>query len=249
MECQYIMRSKCQKGHPQSWKCCKRAPATCEKCDREARLAEEKRKKEFELQQKRDAAQAAYAQKLAAIDAEIAAKNLEAQDARVEVERSRTIQQKEKDLEDAKTRLARAAASSTQPGSMINTLSPSVATLPVSVSGQKPSPTQSGSPSQSSPNKPSEAAGLPGRSNVLEIPISPSRDLWQRQKDLEGADNEAIDAIMEMIGLEEVKSQVLDIKAKIDTAVRQNASLKDERFNITFLGNPGTGISLYTYIP
>jgi hypothetical protein len=83
----------------------------------------------------------------------------------------------------------------------------------------------------------------------LEIPISPSRDLWQRQKDLEGADNEAIDAIMEMIGLEEVKSQVLDIKAKIDTAVRQNASLKDERFNITFLGNPGTGISLYTCTP
>ncbi|KAJ6531790.1 P-loop containing nucleoside triphosphate hydrolase protein [Mycena capillaripes] len=240
MECQYIMRSKCQKGHPQSWKCYKHAPATCDKCDREARLAEEKRKREFELQQKRDAAQAAYAQKLAAIDAEIAAKNMELQDAREEGDRSRAIQQKEKDLEDVKARLVRGATSSTQPAKS-NTSASGPPPVAASTHDSTIRPTQTISPSQSGSGQPSKTAGSNSPSNVLEIPVSPSRDEWQRQKDFEGADNAAIDAIMEMIGLEDVKSQVLDIKAKIDTAVRQNASLKDERFNITFVGNPGTG--------
>ncbi|EKM60623.1 uncharacterized protein PHACADRAFT_133236 [Phanerochaete carnosa HHB-10118-sp] len=46
---------------------------------------------------------------------------------------------------------------------------------------------------------------------------------------------------MEMTGLEEVKAQVLRIKAKIDTIQRQDASLTDEQFNIVMRGNPGTG--------
>jgi replication-associated recombination protein RarA len=46
---------------------------------------------------------------------------------------------------------------------------------------------------------------------------------------------------MDMTGLEAVKAQVLKIKAKIDVTKRQNTSLKDERFNVVLLGNPGTG--------
>ncbi|KAJ7475848.1 P-loop containing nucleoside triphosphate hydrolase protein [Mycena latifolia] len=243
MECLQIMQSKCSKGHLQSWKCHKRAPATCGKCEREAQLAEEKRQKEFALQQKRDAAQLAYAQKLAAIDAEIAAKNQELQDARMEAERALAIQQKEKDLADAKARLARSGSSGTQPNTQIPSPGPlNQKTAPPIVSDSTPSTqTQTAvpSPSQGIPETASPCST--GYPKALEIPVSPSRDEWQRQKDFEGADNDAIDAIMEMIGLEEVKSQVLSIKAKIDTAARQNASLKDERFNITFLGNPGTG--------
>ena len=59
---------------------------------------------------------------------------------------------------------------------------------------------------------------------------------------MENVNNQAIDQIMEMIGLEDVKSQVLRIKAKIDTAVRQNVDFQKERFGVTLLGNPGTGI-------
>jgi site-specific recombinase XerC len=73
------------------------------------------------------------------------------------------------------------------------------------------------------------------------IPKSLSQQDWQHMKDIEGASNDAIDAIMNMIGLEEVKAQVLRIKSKIDVTKRQNTSLKDERFNIVLLGNPGTG--------
>ncbi|KAJ7756425.1 P-loop containing nucleoside triphosphate hydrolase protein [Mycena maculata] len=250
MECSYIVQSKCPlKGHPQSWKCHRRAPATCGKCDREAKLAEEKRQKEFALQQKRDAAQLAYAQKLAAIDAEIAEKRREEQDLREEAERSQAIQQKVNDLEAAKARLARVAAGgsrqTTSPGSVARS-APSPITPPVPDSTQRNPQLQTATASPSDGPEPSQAESprphsSHSGSNVLEIPTSSARDEWQRQKDFEGADNEAIDAIMEMIGLEEVKSQVLEIKAKIDTAARQGASLKDERFNTTFLGNPGTG--------
>jgi hypothetical protein len=38
-----------------------------------------------------------------------------------------------------------------------------------------------------------------------------------------------------------VKQQFLSIKTKVDTVVRQNVSLKGERFGAALLGNPGTG--------
>ncbi|KAJ7857558.1 ATPases of the AAA+ class, partial [Mycena leptocephala] len=46
---------------------------------------------------------------------------------------------------------------------------------------------------------------------------------------------------MEMTGLEEVKEQVLRIWDKIEVATRQGVDLSTERFNVVFLGNPGTG--------
>ena len=70
---------------------------------------------------------------------------------------------------------------------------------------------------------------------------SESRDDWQHQKKTENATNEAIDEIMDLVGLEDIKSQVLRIKAKVDTSKRQHSDVKRERFNAAFLGNPGTG--------
>jgi len=75
------------------------------------------------------------------------------------------------------------------------------------------------------------------------IQKSDSEIEWKRQKDVEGAHNDAIDAIMDMTGLESIKKQVLGIKAKIDTSARQGSSLDQESFNVVFLGNPGTGVS------
>lgn len=46
---------------------------------------------------------------------------------------------------------------------------------------------------------------------------------------------------MEMIGLEDVKAQVLKIKAKVETSIRQGNDLKNERLGLVLLGNPGTG--------
>ena len=71
---------------------------------------------------------------------------------------------------------------------------------------------------------------------------SEAKSDWQRRKDIEGVANPHIDAIMEMIGLEPVKQQVLRIMDKVDVNIRQGTSLSKERFNVVFLGNPGTGI-------
>ncbi|KAG8221423.1 P-loop containing nucleoside triphosphate hydrolase protein [Butyriboletus roseoflavus] len=46
---------------------------------------------------------------------------------------------------------------------------------------------------------------------------------------------------MDLTGLEEVKEQILRIKAKIDTMKRQGVALDKERLNLVLLGNPRTG--------
>ncbi|KAI5868688.1 P-loop containing nucleoside triphosphate hydrolase protein [Durotheca rogersii] len=79
-------------------------------------------------------------------------------------------------------------------------------------------------------------------SRVL-TPAEPSsaEDDWQYQKNYENAVNKALDSLMAMIGLESVKQKFLEIKAKVDTTLRQGVDLKDERFGAALLGNPGTG--------
>lgn len=64
---------------------------------------------------------------------------------------------------------------------------------------------------------------------------------WNYLKEFEGASSKPMDTLMSMIGLEEVKQKFLDIKSKVDTAVRQGISLSKERYSCSMLGNPGTG--------
>ena len=103
----------------------------------------------------------------------------------------------------------------------------------------------SGSNSSSSPVKAETTSQMPSSSATPKpfpkLAESPSKKEWLRQNNMEGASNRSIDAIMDMTGLEEVKKKVLNIKTKIDASKRQNASLKQERFNAVLLGNPGTG--------
>jgi hypothetical protein len=70
---------------------------------------------------------------------------------------------------------------------------------------------------------------------------SPSEVEWERQKRVENASNNAIDALMKLTGLEQVKEKILDIKAKIETLARQGIDMKMERLGMVMLGNPGTG--------
>lgn len=70
---------------------------------------------------------------------------------------------------------------------------------------------------------------------------SPSRIEWLRQKDVEGAENNCIDSLMAMVGLEEVKAHFLRMKARIETARRQSVDMSKERFGVALVGNPGTG--------
>ena len=86
-------------------------------------------------------------------------------------------------------------------------------------------------------------AEVPDDEGEVPEPSASERE-WERQKQQEGASNEAMDLLMtEMTGLENVKEHFLRVKSKIDTARRQGVDLKQERFDIVLTGNPGTGIA------
>ncbi|KAF8866145.1 P-loop containing nucleoside triphosphate hydrolase protein [Acephala macrosclerotiorum] len=61
---------------------------------------------------------------------------------------------------------------------------------------------------------------------------------WKRQK-RDGARNEAIDKVMDLVGQENVKSHVLKVKGMVDTARRQGVDLSKDRFSVAFVGNSG----------
>jgi hypothetical protein len=226
------MSSKCSQGHDQSWKCHKTPPILCTKCEGQAKLAEEKQKKEFALQQKRDADQQEHARRLAEIDEKLALERQALRDAQLAKERKNAIIQRERDLEEA----AYLTAHTLSTGHAIPQNSG------VQSSIQAADTKTNTVPNYAEPNVPLQTAKhAPVVKPSQPIPKSSSQNEWQHMKDIEGASNDSIDCIMEMIGLEEVKAQVLRIHSKIDVARRQNASFKDERFNIVLLGNPGTG--------
>ncbi|CAM1502642.1 Fc.00g074180.m01.CDS01 [Cosmosporella sp. VM-42] len=77
--------------------------------------------------------------------------------------------------------------------------------------------------------------------NGFEAVSSNAKDEWEFMKLHDGARNDALDQLMGMIGLESIKDQFLSIKSTIDTKIRQDVSLKNERFSCSLLGNPGTG--------
>jgi hypothetical protein len=165
---------------------------------------------------------------MADINAKIAAEEQAARDARAANERAQALKQKQKDLEDASARARRKASQPTSSSFM-------APTPPMN----QPSTTQrSVHITVDSTPQPGTHASAPNTSGG---PKSSSQEEWERQKRVEGANNDSIDSIMNMIGLEDVKSQVLKIKHKIDVVKRQNATLNDERFNIVLQGNPGTG--------
>ncbi|KAH7178771.1 P-loop containing nucleoside triphosphate hydrolase protein [Fusarium sp. MPI-SDFR-AT-0072] len=72
-------------------------------------------------------------------------------------------------------------------------------------------------------------------------PMSNAANEWKTMKEDEGVRNAALDKLMGMIGLESVKDQILSIKSTVDTKIRQEFSLGDERWSCSLLGNPGTG--------
>lgn len=235
MPCEFIIALKCPKGHNQSRKCCENPPISCTRCDRDAKRQEEERKKAFELQQKRDADQLEHDRKIAELDAKIAAEAQAMRNAQLAEDRESAIRQKEKDLEDAV--LSAARASSTISHATAVTSSSSETTH--STTQTKPTISQNQPRKRSTAQRTGQLPTKPTRPSQS----SESQEEWKRQKEVDGASNDAIDAIMEMIGLEAVKQQVLRIKARIETVQRQNTSLKDERFNVVLLGNPGTGIT------
>jgi hypothetical protein len=214
----------CPKGHKYHWKCHKGAPKICPVCLEEA-IEEEKRKvKDFELEAKRQMIQSEHARKLSEISKRMEEQRQILKDIEGERERRNVLAQKVKDLENLKAAVDRAKQPQPDPEPHANVDgNPTPSPLDIRDLGTK-----------------REIKGSLGEAPLTSAP-SAAKDEWERQKRIEGQSNEALDSLMDMIGLEEVKNNFLSIKAKVDTVVRQGVSLKDERFSAALLGNPGTG--------
>ena len=267
MPCMERISSTCDAGHKQSWKCSDGRPKSCPKCEREAKLAKERQEQEMAAQKRRETEQRVHLARIDALNAQIAKEHQAREDARLEQERSQAIKQKEDEL--AALIVSRpeptVPAPVAQPvpvvqASTLSTLQqvlPSPSKILASASNML-SRSMDGGDAQTLPdNAPSNSPLPPVKAETTsqmpssnttsppkpfpELTESPSKKEWSRQKNMEGASNPSIDAIMDMTGLEEVKKKVLNIKTKIDVSTRQNASLKQERFHAVLLGNPGTG--------
>lgn len=68
-----------------------------------------------------------------------------------------------------------------------------------------------------------------------------AKEDWMRQKEKLGEKNEALDKVMEMVGLESSKMAFLEIKAMIDASRSRQGKLRRQDLNLVLVGNPGTG--------
>ncbi|KAF8877917.1 P-loop containing nucleoside triphosphate hydrolase protein [Infundibulicybe gibba] len=255
MPCEFFMQSKCDQGHNKTWKCSEGPPLTCSTCEREAKQREKKAKEAFRLQKQREAAELAHAARLAEVEQKIQAEKQNLRDAQLAEERRQAIQQKEADLQEAmsltasvSSRIAKAASNAASGvGAFASSLFSPTSAPPEGSNDSPASPPTPGPidapqpPTTTSPSPENSTEPKNKTEDPMEATLSKAKIEWDRQKQIEGASNDAIDALMEMTGLEAVKSQVLKIKSKVDTCERQGVSLKNENFNVLLQGNPGTG--------
>ncbi|KAF5389873.1 hypothetical protein D9757_003572 [Collybiopsis confluens] len=256
MPCDVIVQSTCPQNHHQKWKCSQGAPPSCRKCDQEAAEFKRKQQQALDIQLKRDAQKAQYERELKELNDKIAAEIQTTKDTEDERQRQEALELKRKDLEQIRAQNASKLSNlqslfSGFRSSMFPTTSSSTSSSQTSA----PSPLTPTSPSSSLPPAQSHPlssalstssfAGPSVQTSATpstRAPPSASELEWQRRKKFDGASNDAIDDLMKLTGLEEVKEQVLTIKDKIDLAARQGTSISNERFNVCMLGNPGTGI-------
>lgn len=238
--CKAVLKGTCSTGHKLSWKCHAGAPLLCFKCELEKKEAERKAQRDLEEKIKRDEMTRKHLREVSKIDEEIERIVQEMKDAQLNKEQQAVLAQRRADLAAAKERATNTRSTHQQDAKDVHKKENSTPEKAPPGVSSKPSEEPSTSPDQHSEvREPIQ--------KKMEHKISAAQTEWQRQKDQENANNPAIDKIMEMIGLEDVKAQVLKIKAKVETSIRQATDLKKERLGLVLLGNPGTGISQLLY--
>ena len=228
VQCHKIIESICSRNHRLSRPCFKK-DLTCRLCEAEDRRQELKRQRDHKLNVEREIEQKEYARQLTELQDEIAHQRRLLRDGSEQNEREKILQQHQQDLKSLKTTVGRTRCVS------IKDPSQQITVNQASTTAAPPDATPNSAPDVE------QVAAEDKHKGSLDIQISSARDEWEHQKVFEGAKNEALDSLMGMVGLEDVKDKFLSIKSRVDTAVRQNVDMKDERFGAALLGNPGTG--------
>ncbi|KAK4175047.1 putative AAA family ATPase [Triangularia setosa] len=212
-ECNQLVTRVCARQHKAKVKC-GRQNEGCVNCIKEDQEMERKAKRDLKLEEERKAREEAYTRTLREIQDEIEHQKRVNKYHAEERNRSETIEQQKSDLEalkEAETKLRRQNKQRAEARTQSKATSASKSTKKASV-------------------------------NFSEGWTSEAKTEWEFLKQSEpGTYSKALDELMGMIGLEDVKQEFLNIKSKVDTALRQDVSLAKERFSCSMLGNPGTG--------
>jgi hypothetical protein len=140
---------------------------------------------------------------------------------------AQALEQKKRDL-DAARHLAEKVQNTLIAAKSKSTTSAGVLPVPTNASADMSQPVTE------------QEINLPEHQDELKSLKSPPEQEWGRQKRVDGVSNDAIDALMGLTGLNDAKEQVLRIKAKIGTVLRQGTDMKSEQLGIVLIGNPGT---------
>ena len=248
-----MLQDKCLNGHERSRECHKR-PRECIKCEAETRRKQEESQRAMREQEKRTRDEHEHFEHMAKLDALLSEERQRLIQAQLSRERALAVQQKERDLADAQAMnalplnptLNAPSRDSCQSGSVnLPDSGKTQPTLRQRLSQQPPIAADLAVPAppslrKKSNERPFDSANLPAPDWTTRRTSGSKKD-WEHQKAMGSPPNSNIESLMDMIGLEEVKLQILQIKAKIEVSKRQNADIRKDRLNVSFLGNPGTG--------
>lgn len=198
MECKVIVSFTCTNKHTTTRKCHEKTAAHCRKCEAEVRAREKKRQRDHKLDEERQAKQRAYAAQLAEIEAEIEHRKRVLRDQAEDNNRQQSLDQKKQDLRNLQGKIIRPAkqqaSSSSPPTSSAkksrNTATPQQdGTASKAAKGQSPGATANSEHTASSQSE-----------SESDWDDSKAKDEWEWQKMYEGAENEALDSLVPMIG-------------------------------------------------
>ncbi|KAF9517370.1 hypothetical protein BS47DRAFT_1371407 [Hydnum rufescens UP504] len=253
---------KCHESKPDPCPSCAKEAAREEKRKRELELKQrQEEEEELKRQADREEEKLKHDLRMADLDAQLKVQEDAVAHAQLLQERANLLGRRMKDVEAAKANAQKAtanarahanaatsSASTSQPANPApaapNLQPDTPSTNPDPRSNVKNSPAPSStnpSNARSPPNPQTSQGGTPSAALSQAALASPAFQDWLEQKQNSGEKNDAIDNLMGLTGLEEVKEQVLSIKAHIDLMKRQGVPVNKERLNLVLLGNPGTG--------
>ncbi|KAJ3834013.1 P-loop containing nucleoside triphosphate hydrolase protein [Lentinula raphanica] len=254
VRCLVSIDSRCPKGHIQSHRCSEPPLSICKKCDKLNKQAQAQQEKERLSRLKRQQEEDDHLRKLKELEQKLQEQQELVRDAQLKQQRANELQQKSADVEEA---AARALSIVQQVGDETKTRVLSIMqqigqkVMPnVKPASEQPELVQNAQSKQQPSAKTVPTSSAATRNTISTSAFanmngngtpSESELRWQHKQSVEGASNQAVEAIMNMAGLEEVKSQILNILDNIEVKQRQGVRYDDERYNVAFLGNPGTG--------
>ena len=253
IKCRHMLQDKCLKGHKRSRECHER-PRECIICEGETRRKQEESQRAMREQERRAREEHEHFEHMARLEALLSEERQRSTQAQLSRERALVIRQKERDLADARAMNALPLdplfnAPNRHPSQSGSVTSPDSAKVQSTLrQGSSKQPTTAANlavPAQptlrkDSGKRPLNSGNSPAPDWTIRRTSGAKKD-WEHQKAMGSLPNSSIESLMDMIGLEEVKLQILQIKAKIEVSKRQNADIRKDRLNVSFLGNPGTG--------